>query len=135
LYAAHRDNGSTRRQYGRRWKDRIDVREQFDLKRFAFGGVFLHQVCVCNGFSENRRPNWSRSGLSLWKAFHNRKNWIHLGSKEAGPRVAAMISIVETCRRLNLRVRDYLGSVLPGLANFPINRVAELTPSAWAARN
>jgi transposase len=64
-----------------------------------------------------------------------RKNWIHLGSKEAGPRVAAIISIVETCRRLNLRVRDYLGSVLPGLADFPINRVAELTPSAWAARN
>jgi transposase len=64
-----------------------------------------------------------------------RKNWIHLGSKEAGPRVAAIISIIETCRRLNLRVRDYLGSVLPGLADFPINRVAELTPSAWAARN
>jgi transposase len=63
-----------------------------------------------------------------------RRNWIHVGSKEAGPRVAAIISIVETCRRLNLPVRDYLGSVLPGLANFPINRVAELTPSAWAAR-
>src|SRR6266481_5398918 len=27
------------------------------------------------------------------------------------------------------------GSILPGLANFPMNRVAELTPSAWAARN
>jgi transposase len=64
-----------------------------------------------------------------------RKNWIHLGSKEAGPRVAAIISIVETCRRLSLPVRAYLGSVLPGLADFPINRVAELTPSAWAARN
>ncbi len=63
-----------------------------------------------------------------------RRNWIHLGSKEAGPRVAAIISTVETCRRLNLSLRDYLGSVLPGLANFPINRVAELTPSAWAAR-
>jgi hypothetical protein len=63
-----------------------------------------------------------------------RKNWIHVGSKEAGPRVAAIISIVETCRRLSLPVRDYLGSVLPGLADFPINRVAELTPSAWAAR-
>jgi transposase len=61
-----------------------------------------------------------------------RKNWIHLGSKEAGPRVAAIISIVETCRRLNIRIRDYLASVLPGLADFPINRVAELTPSAWA---
>jgi transposase len=64
-----------------------------------------------------------------------RKNWIHLGSKEAGPRVAAIVSIVETCRRLGLRVRDYLGSVLPGLADFPINRVAELTPRAWASRN
>src|SRR6516225_6979744 len=63
-----------------------------------------------------------------------RKNWIHIGSEHAGPRVAAIVSIVETCRRLSIPVRDYLGSVLPGLANFPINRIAELTPVAWAAR-
>jgi transposase len=63
-----------------------------------------------------------------------RRNWIHVGSKEAGPRVAAIISIVETCRRLSLPLRAYLGSVLPGLANFPINRVPELTPNAWAAK-
>jgi len=63
-----------------------------------------------------------------------RRNWIHIGSKEAGPRVAAILSIVETCRRLGLPVRDYLSSVLPGLANFPIQRVAELTPRAWATR-
>jgi hypothetical protein len=54
--------------------------------------------------------------------------------QEAGPRVAAILSIVETCRRLSVAVRDYLGSVLPGLANFPINRIAELAPAAWAAR-
>ena len=64
-----------------------------------------------------------------------RKNWIHVGSKEAGPRVAAIISVVETCRRLKIPLRDYLGSVLPGLADFPISRIAELTPAAWAARN
>ena len=63
-----------------------------------------------------------------------RKNWLHIGSERAGPRVAAVISIVETCRRLSIPVRNYLGSVLPGLANFPINRIAELTPTAWAAR-
>jgi len=62
-----------------------------------------------------------------------RKNWIHIGSKEAGPRVAAIVSIVETCRRLN--VRDYLGWVLPGLADRPISQTAELTPAAWANRN
>ena len=64
-----------------------------------------------------------------------RKNWIHIGSEEAGPRVAAIISVVETCRRLSIPVRDYLGSVLPGLATFPINRIAELTPTGWGARS
>jgi len=77
--------------------------------------------------------NWVEN--SMRPVALGRKNWIHLGSKEAGPRVAAIVSIVETCRRLSLPIRDYLGSVLPGLADFPINRVAELTPSAWAARN
>jgi transposase len=64
-----------------------------------------------------------------------RRSWIHVGSKEAGPRVAAIISVVETCRRLKIPVRDYLGSVLPGLGDFPISRIAELTPAAWANRH
>jgi transposase len=64
-----------------------------------------------------------------------RKNWVHLGSKEAGPRVANILSVVETCRRLVLPVREYLGSVLPGLADFPVQRVGELTPAAWAAQS
>ena len=59
-----------------------------------------------------------------------RKNWLHIGSERAGPRVAAIISRVETCRRPSIPVRNYLGSVLPGLASFPINRIAELTPMA-----
>jgi transposase len=64
-----------------------------------------------------------------------RRNWLHIGSEQAGPRVAAIISVVETCRRLKIPIRDYLASVLPGLANFPMNRIAELTPTAWLARN
>ena len=63
-----------------------------------------------------------------------RKNWIHFGSQEAGPRIAAILSIVETCRRLKIPLRDYLASILPGLADLPVRRVAELTPTAWAAR-
>jgi transposase len=60
-----------------------------------------------------------------------RKNWIHIGSEQAGPRVAAILSVVESCRRLKIPVRDYLGTILPGLANTPIQRVPELTPTAW----
>jgi transposase len=62
-----------------------------------------------------------------------RKNWIHVGSEQAGPKVAAILSVIESCRRMKLPVREYLGSVLPGLANRSIQRVGELTPAAWAA--
>jgi transposase len=62
-----------------------------------------------------------------------RSNWIHIGSEQAGPRIAAIFSIVESCRRLRIPVRDYLANVLPGLADAPLQRIAELTPAAWAA--
>ena len=64
-----------------------------------------------------------------------RKNWIHIGSPQAGPKVAAILTVMETCRRLEIAVRAYLGSVLPGLAEVSIRKLAELTPAAWAARN
>jgi transposase len=61
-----------------------------------------------------------------------RKNWIHVGSEQAGPKVAAILSVVESCRRLQVPVRDYLAAILPGLADLPIQLVSKLTPSAWA---
>jgi transposase len=62
-----------------------------------------------------------------------RKNWIHVGSQQAGPKVAAILSIIETCRRLKIRARDYLAGVLPGLANRPLQHIKQLTPVAWAS--
>jgi transposase len=64
-----------------------------------------------------------------------RKNWIQVGSPLAGPKIAAILSVVESCRRMKLPVRKYLAAVLPGLANLSIQRVTELTPSGWAASN
>jgi len=63
-----------------------------------------------------------------------RKNWIHLGSQQAGPKVAAILSVVESCRRLKIPAREYLAAVLPGLANTSLQRLPEITPSAWARR-
>jgi transposase len=64
-----------------------------------------------------------------------RKNWIHVGSQQAGPKVAAILSIVESCRRLKIPIREYLAGVLPGLADISIQRLAELTPATWAAKS
>lgn len=62
-----------------------------------------------------------------------RKNWIHVGSPKAGPKVAAILSVVETCKRLQIPLREYLAALLPGLADVSIQKISEFTPAAWAA--
>jgi len=47
-----------------------------------------------------------------------RRNWIHIGSQQDGPRVAAFLSVVEAAA-----------------GSKTIQRVAALTPVAWAARH
>ena len=79
---------------------------------------------LSNNFAEN----------SMRPIAVGRNNWIHIGSEQAGPRVAAILSVIESCRRLKIPVRDYLADILPGLANAPRQRVADLTPATWAAR-
>jgi transposase len=60
-----------------------------------------------------------------------RKNWIYIGSSQSGPKVAAILSVVESCRRLKLSVRNYLAAILPRLADLQIRRLPELTPNVW----
>lgn len=72
--------------------------------------------------------------LSNNLAENSRKNWLHLGSKEAGPKIAAIFSVVESCRRLDIPIRKYLIDVLPGLANRSIRTMAQLTPTAYSAK-
>lgn len=76
--------------------------------------------------------NWAEN--SMRPISIGRRNWLHLGSKEAGPKIAAIFSIVESCRKLDLPIRKYLADVLPGLADRSIQSLAELTPTSYAAK-
>ena len=62
-----------------------------------------------------------------------RKNWLHVGSPQSGPKVAAILSVVESCRRLGVPVKEYLAAVLPGLNRRTLSQVSNLTPAHWAA--
>jgi transposase len=61
-----------------------------------------------------------------------RKNWMHIGSPEAGKKIAAILSVLETCRRLKINVRKYLAWALPKLAKGD-QSAENLTPMAWQA--
>ena len=74
------------------------------------------------------------AGNSMRPIAVGRKNWIHIGSVEAAPKVAAILSVVETCKRLEIPVREYLADVLPGMADRKVAEAAALTPIAWKSR-
>jgi hypothetical protein len=44
-----------------------------------------------------------------------RKNWLHVVQCEAEPKVAAILYVVESCRRIGLPLKDYLAGLLPGV--------------------
>jgi transposase len=104
-------------------KSKLGEAIDYALGQWPHLTVFLDHAVIelSNNLAENSvRP------LAL-----GRKNWIHVGSVDAGPRVAAIVSVVETCRRLDIPVREYLADVLPGLADRKASEVAALTPIAW----
>jgi hypothetical protein len=60
-----------------------------------------------------------------------RRNWIHFGHQNAGPKIAAILSVIESCRRLQINPRLYLADILPGLPSKSMRSTQTLTPSAW----
>lgn len=97
---------------------------------YALGQWARLEECWRDGVLEIDN-NWCEGGIR--PLVLGRKNWLHIGSPEAGPKIAAIASIVETCRRLDIKLRAYLRDVLPKLGGWSINRVGELTPTAWKA--
>jgi len=81
------------------------------------------EVELSNNLAEN-----SMRGVAL-----GRKNWLHVGSVKAGPKVAAILSVVESCRRIGAPLKEYFTDVLPGLDRRTLSQVAGLTPARWMA--
>ena len=55
--------------------------------------------------------------------------WVHVGSAKSGSKVAAILSVVESCRRLAIPVKDYLLAVLPEMNHPTLSEVSLLTPA------
>ena len=56
-----------------------------------------------------------------------------MGSAKSGPKVAAILSVVESCRRLDIPVKDYLLTILPGLSRRKLSEISQLTRANWNA--
>jgi hypothetical protein len=87
------------------------------LNRFLEGG----RLPIDNNLVENSiRP------IAL-----GRKNWLFAGSPEGAKRMAIIYSLVATCKINNINPYDYFNTVLPKVATYPANKIADLIPTNW----
>jgi len=60
-----------------------------------------------------------------------RKNWLFLGSKGSAESAATLLSLVQTCRALNINPRVYLEDISRRIMSHSYQRLHELLPDAW----
>lgn len=60
-----------------------------------------------------------------------RKNWLFAGSERGGEAAAIFFSLIETARRADVNLWDYVTDLLTRIPTHPINRLEELLPDTW----
>jgi len=61
-----------------------------------------------------------------------KKNWLFMGSADAGQTGAILFTIVECCRRRGIDPFEYLWDVLDRIPSMTNQQIGELVPEAWA---
>ena len=60
-----------------------------------------------------------------------RKNWLFVGSEDGGRATATILSLVQTCRNLDINPQDYLEDILRRIMSHPAKQIHELLPDRW----
>jgi transposase len=129
-----------RREHAESWAEEIRQEcvalSQTALPKSALGQAAAYTLNMwtklrrCFDYAEVELSN-NLAENSMRPVALGRKNWLHVGSAQAGPKVAAIISVVESCRRLGVPVKEYLLDILPGMNRRKMSEVARLTPAHW----
>lgn len=67
----------------------------------------------------------------LRKLTIGRKNWLFVGSERAGHAMAALLSLVQTCRAMDIKPQAYLEDLFNRLLDHPHSRLEEFLPDRW----
>ncbi len=136
------DRHGQRREYAEEWLHEIRqaclglLRESLPKSAVGQAAAYTFNMWTklrrCFDYGEVELSN-NLAENSMRPVAVGRKNWLHVGSAQAGPKVAAILSVVESCRRLGVPVEEYLTDVLPGLNRRTMSQLVNLTPARWAA--
>ena len=71
------------------------------------------------------------SERALRVAALGRKNFLFVGSDEAGENLAGLYSLIATCETNGVNPLDYLADILLRVQTHPASRIDELLPQNW----
>jgi transposase len=84
-----------------------------------------------------KKPNARLDNMVAERAFRplviGRKNWLFVGSMKGGKATAVLLSLVQTCRALDINPREYLEDIMRRFPGHPADQVHELLPNQWKA--
>jgi transposase len=60
-----------------------------------------------------------------------RKNWLFFGSEQGGQAAAVLLSLVQTCRGLNINPKEYLEDIFRRIMSHSAQKLEELLPDQW----
>jgi transposase len=134
------ERAALRREHAQPWVDEIHsecrtLRPQL-LPKSTLGGAVSYTLNMwvklrgCLDYPHVELSN-NVAENSMRPVALGRKNWLHVGSAKSGPKVAAILSVVESCRRLQVPIKEYLLTVLPGISQRKYSEAAQLTPARY----
>ena len=101
---------------------------------FAGAISYMHNLGdTLKTFLENPylSPDNGESERALRPLTVGRKNWLFAGSENGGEATAILLSLIQTCRVMNINPSVYLEDVLRRINSHPYNRLEELLPGNW----
>jgi len=95
---------------------------------------YMHNLGqALKNFMENPylQPDNGESERALRPMTIGRKNWLFFGSENGGKAMGTLMSIVQTCRRMKINVREYIEDVMRRINGHPQSKLYELLPGNW----
>jgi transposase len=114
--------------------DALKTGEVLPKSNFAEAITYMHNLGdSLKTFLENPylQPDNGISERALRPLTVGRRNWLFAGSENGGEATATILSLIQTCRAMNINPYIYLEDVLRRINGHPYNRLDELLPGKW----
>ena len=77
------------------------------------------------------RPDNNLAENAIRPVTLGRKNWLFVGSERGGRAAALFMSLVKSCKDVNINPWEYFDDLLRRIMSHPVNRLRELLPDQW----